>query len=492
MPPLKALGPSYVLCPALLGAVIFVFLAAVINNASSRSYPSSIYPLPEPPEPKALMGELKKEIQNAFNVFDADGSGEIDSMELTLTMRALGLNPTPAEVREIMAEVDDDGSGTMEFEEFANLMQKMILAPSTHKDDILYSAGGEMNLNKLQLCAKAMRDPSLNPEEMESLEAQLQEEIVEAFNMFDEDGSGEIDEEEMENSMKALGLKPTNEEVKRIIAETDKTGSGTINLEEFGKLMRDLIVNPKTHKDDILNSSGSDEFDLKNLQRITTELRATLTEKELQEGKMEEDALSPMAEYLKKFKGKGAPPMPRPPIKQTLFSWLGSFSGIASLGLLQKYVLAPLPTGDVVLLVGSFGAMSVLLYSMPAAPFSQPKNALLGNTIGGAVGVAVVKAFELCHLGHMLWLMAALAVSLTIVAQERTTSVHPPGGATALIFVMKSCVAGLPPSHSFGVSDVWDWFIFCPGFLGTAILVFVALTINNISEKRNYPARWWS
>jgi CBS-domain-containing membrane protein len=196
--------------------------------------------------------------------------------------------------------------------------------------------------------------------------------------------------------------------------------------------------------------------------------------------------------YVAKMKGKGAAPMPRPPLTQTCFSWLGSFTGIATLGLIQQYIMPALHTTDVVLLVGSFGAMSVLLYSMPAAPFSQPKNALLGNTLGGVVGIIVVKTCEACNYGHHFWLVSALAVSLTIVAQEQTRSVHPPGGATALIFVLRACAAKLPDDHPFSVADFWDWYFFCPSFLGAAILVGIALLINNVSEKRNYPGRWWS
>ena len=51
-----------------------------------------------------------------------------------------------------------------------------------------------------------------------------------------------------------------------------------------------------------------------------------------------------------------------------------------------------------------------------------------GNTIGGLVGVVVHDVLTAVGLGSCVWLAAALAVSLTIVAQEVTRTVHPPGG----------------------------------------------------------------
>jgi len=196
--------------------------------------------------------------------------------------------------------------------------------------------------------------------------------------------------------------------------------------------------------------------------------------------------------YFGKWRGKKGPPMPQPPWSQTGFSWLGAFLGIATLGLLQMYAMPLLPVTGIVVLVGSFGAMSVLVYSMPGAPFSQPKNALLGNTLGGLVGVAVYKSCRLCGLGDAFWLMCALAVSLTIVAQEQTSSVHPPGGATALIFVIRSVASELDPDHPFYMPEMSDLYFFCPGFLGAAVLVCIGLLVNNLSEKRSYPGRWWS
>lgn len=66
--------------------------------------------------------EQIEELKEAFSLFDQDGSGSIEKDELGAVMRSLGQNPTEAELDEMMAEVDTDGSGEMDFKEFLQLM----------------------------------------------------------------------------------------------------------------------------------------------------------------------------------------------------------------------------------------------------------------------------------------------------------------------------------------------------------------------------------
>merc|ERR1711936_1191890 len=62
---------------------------------------------------KELTEEQKQEIKEAFDLFDTDGSGEIDSKELKVAMRALGFEPKKEEIQKMISDVDDDGSGTI-------------------------------------------------------------------------------------------------------------------------------------------------------------------------------------------------------------------------------------------------------------------------------------------------------------------------------------------------------------------------------------------
>merc|ERR1712028_159817 len=78
----------------------------------------------------------KQEIKEAFDLFDTDGSGNIDAKELKVAMRALGFEPKKEEIQKMISDVDDDGSGTIEYEEFLKMMTHKILNRDP-KDEIL-------------------------------------------------------------------------------------------------------------------------------------------------------------------------------------------------------------------------------------------------------------------------------------------------------------------------------------------------------------------
>ena len=63
-----------------------------------------------------------KELRDAFAVFDADGSGSISRSELKKLMKNLGQSLSDAELDAMMDEVDTDGNGEIDFEEFKTMM----------------------------------------------------------------------------------------------------------------------------------------------------------------------------------------------------------------------------------------------------------------------------------------------------------------------------------------------------------------------------------
>jgi len=178
--------------------------------------------------------------------------------------------------------------------------------------------------------------------------------------------------------------------------------------------------------------------------------------------------------YLQKLRGTGSEPGPRPPLSDTPFSWLGAFTCMVLIGLLDTYVMGP--DAHMKLLIPAFGAMAVIVFSNCKAPLAQPINVVMGNTIGGVVGVLVMELLKYFSLAHMMWMCAALCVSLTIVVQERTNTVHPPGGATALLYAL--------------VPDGGLKYIISPALLGAVIFVTVGVIMNNLSPARRYPQRW--
>merc|ERR1712146_848685 len=80
------------------------------------------------------MGKEKQEIKEAFDLFDTDGSGNIDVKELTIAMKALGCEPKPGEIEKMIADVDDDGGGEIGFDEFLKMMTHKILNKDPKED----------------------------------------------------------------------------------------------------------------------------------------------------------------------------------------------------------------------------------------------------------------------------------------------------------------------------------------------------------------------
>merc|ERR1711976_538838 len=87
------------------------------------------------PKPE-LTEEQKQEIREAFDLFDADGTGTIDAKELKVAMRALGFEPKKEEIKKMIQDIDKDGSGTIDFNDFLTMMtQKM--SEKDSKEEIL-------------------------------------------------------------------------------------------------------------------------------------------------------------------------------------------------------------------------------------------------------------------------------------------------------------------------------------------------------------------
>jgi Ca2+-binding EF-hand superfamily protein len=80
-----------------------------------------------------------KKCREAFNTFDADGSGTIDADEMRLLLEAIGETPTEEELLRFMADVDEGGKGEIEFSEFLRAFDKQRNATldPTEEEDIL-------------------------------------------------------------------------------------------------------------------------------------------------------------------------------------------------------------------------------------------------------------------------------------------------------------------------------------------------------------------
>ena len=76
---------------------------------------------------KVITPEQQIEYREAFALFDKNGDGTITVTELGTVMRSLGSNPTETELQDMINEVDADGNGTLDFDEFCQLMARQMV-----------------------------------------------------------------------------------------------------------------------------------------------------------------------------------------------------------------------------------------------------------------------------------------------------------------------------------------------------------------------------
>ncbi|KAK6170336.1 hypothetical protein SNE40_018750 [Patella caerulea] len=141
--------------------------------------------------------EQISQLKETFAAFDENGDGAITTSELGKVLKSIGQNPTEAELKDMINEVDADGNGTVDFSEFVTMM------------------------------ARKMNDRD------------TEDELFTAFCLFDEDKDGYISIDEMRLVMKKLGENLTDEEAHDMIRLADLDGDGKVNYSEFVKMMTD-------------------------------------------------------------------------------------------------------------------------------------------------------------------------------------------------------------------------------------------------------------
>ncbi|KAK9875554.1 hypothetical protein WA026_009362 [Henosepilachna vigintioctopunctata] len=143
-----------------------------------------------------LTEDQKTDIKEAFDLFDNDNCGKIDSKDLKVALRALGFEPKKEEIKKMISEIDKDSTGKINFDDFLELM-------------------------------------SVKMSEKDS-----KEEILKAFRLFDDDDTGKITFKNLKRVAKELGENLTDEELQEMLDEADLNGDGEINQEEFLRVMK--------------------------------------------------------------------------------------------------------------------------------------------------------------------------------------------------------------------------------------------------------------
>merc|ERR1712072_789073 len=140
-----------------------------------------------------------KVLKSCFTLFDVKKQDFLSADDLDDILRAMGFRPSKEELKEILEEIDEDGSGEIEFAEFC------------------------------QLCAKFLIE---EPDE-ETMKAELKE----AFRVYDKEANGFITTDQLREIIGELDTRLTSEDLDGIIEEIDEDGSGTMDFDEFCQMM---------------------------------------------------------------------------------------------------------------------------------------------------------------------------------------------------------------------------------------------------------------
>lgn len=126
-------------------------------------------------EPEEYVDDFEKELKEAFDMFDEDGSKNISKEEFGNFMRKLGYRPTLVELQEMIDEVDKDKSGEIGFDEFKAIMTKTIRDEFTQNSSIEAfavfdkSKTGKIKLEELRSILKNKGDQLMDDKEIEEL-----------------------------------------------------------------------------------------------------------------------------------------------------------------------------------------------------------------------------------------------------------------------------------------------------------------------------------
>lgn len=152
--------------------------------------------------------QMTAALRDTFQAFDEDGDGTISPQEITSFLHTFGENLTHTQLDGIMRELDANRNGLIDFDEFVSLMSVRSKATGAPLDE--------------------------------------ESDLREAFKVFDLDGNGTINAEELRSTMNSIRVYLTDEELDLMMQEADEDGNGVIDFQEFRRVILLPATRPQT------------------------------------------------------------------------------------------------------------------------------------------------------------------------------------------------------------------------------------------------------
>ncbi|AAF98421.1 Similar to calmodulin [Arabidopsis thaliana] len=148
------------------------------------------------------MEDQIRQLKDIFDRFDMDADGSLTILELAALLRSLGLKPSGDQIHVLLASMDSNGNGFVEFDELVGT-----ILPDLNEEVLINS-----------------------------------EQLLEIFKSFDRDGNGFISAAELAGAMAKMGQPLTYKELTEMIKEADTNGDGVISFGEFASIMAKSAV----------------------------------------------------------------------------------------------------------------------------------------------------------------------------------------------------------------------------------------------------------
>ena len=139
--------------------------------------------------------DRRQDYKNVFEMYDKNKDNNVNSLELANIFKALNIDVTDDEIKQMIAEVDEEGDGEINFEDFITIVNKR------------------------------------------GKESDTEEEVLRAFKIFDKEGNGLISITDLRHIILDGGCELSEEELNDMLIDADTDMDGFVNYEEFIRLL---------------------------------------------------------------------------------------------------------------------------------------------------------------------------------------------------------------------------------------------------------------